>query len=427
MLSRRASKPRLLVVSHVLPFPRAAGQNQRVYYTLVGLRKRFHLTFLTFEPETSRAETRRKLLGLVDEAIVMPSALNGSALSRFWRRVKGLVYSITTGLKSSNYVIGEVEFKSQRIEQFVDLRQFDLALFEYWHAWKLSKTFRKLGVPTVLDMHDVLWRSYERSLQEHSRAPQVWRQFALKRYRQAEEQSWSEFDAVIGINREEEEYARNRVSSSVEMFYAPMGTDLTFWPYSPERPQPQRLAFYGGMSTPRNQDSAKRCAERIMPLVWQRFPDVEFWIVGSKPPESIVKLSQNPKIKVTGFVDNVQAILRTMTAILCPWSGAFGFRSRLIEAMALGSPVVATPDAAAGMELEHLSGVLYGENDRTLADWAIRLLEDDRFSREQSGLARSKVEALYSFEATYGVLTEDLQRWMVSRKTQEEQGGGSDL
>jgi glycosyltransferase involved in cell wall biosynthesis len=195
-----------------------------------------------------------------------------------------------------------------------------------------------------------------------------------------------------------------------------MGTDLTLWPYSWEPAQPPRLAYYGGLASHHNQQGALRCFNHIMPAIWRKFPQAELWLVGSNPPESLRALASDPRIKVTGYIENVQQVLRTMSAVLCPFTGTYGFRSRLIEVMALGVPVVATPDAVYGMELENRKGMMLGQNDGELARQALQLLGDSAFAHEQSRLAREQMTQLFSIENTYERLMHTLYDWLEIRK-----------
>src|SRR5437868_3506638 len=101
--------PRLLIISHVLPFPGKVGQQQRVFYKLRALRNCFHLTFLTIAESLKAEETKNKLLDYCDEAIVLPSAYSNHPISRAWHKTRAVAYSLRTGLKPSNYAIGNVE------------------------------------------------------------------------------------------------------------------------------------------------------------------------------------------------------------------------------------------------------------------------------------------------------------------------------
>jgi glycosyltransferase involved in cell wall biosynthesis len=194
-----------------------------------------------------------------------------------------------------------------------------------------------------------------------------------------------------------------------------MGTDIELWPYSPAPARPPRLAYYGGLGNPHNEKSALECVDDVMPVIWESRPDAELWLVGSNPSETLRKLVADPRIKVTGYVADVQKVLRTMTAVLCPWVGTFGFRSRLVEVMALGVPVVSTPEAVSGMELRHGRGILWGSNGRELAENALMFIEDPAFAREQGRIARREIERLLSIERTYGKWMQELDDWLCSR------------
>lgn len=104
-----------------------------------------------------------------------------------------------------------------------------------------------------------------------------------------------------------------------------------------------------------------------------------------------------------------------MSLVLCPWQGKFGFRSRLIEVMALGVPVVATPDAVFGMGLEEGQGLLLAETDADLGQICLNLLADGQGLCRHSRLARQQVEAKFSFPATYGALSQRLQQMVIAQ------------
>jgi glycosyltransferase involved in cell wall biosynthesis len=152
-----------------------------------------------------------------------------------------------------------------------------------------------------------------------------------------------------------------------------------------------------------------------MPLIWKRFPEAELWLVGSNPADRLRDLAADPRVKVTGFIEKVQEILSAMSLVLCPWSGTYGFRSRIVEVMALGIPVVASPEAVDGMELESGRGIILADSDDALARKALELLSEPNQLAAQSRLARSEMERLYSLENTYGRLISDLCPWLEAR------------
>jgi glycosyltransferase involved in cell wall biosynthesis len=402
-------KKRLLIVSAVYPFPRNSGQQQRVYYKLRALRDNFHISFLTYAGPAEVANVTDRLLDSCDEAIVLPSLYLKNLFSRLWYRFWGGLYILFTGLKLSNYVVGRVELASQRLINALDGRDFDCVLFEYWHTYGTARMFKERRVYTILDMHDILWRSYARQLDLWKGLPTGLKNWRVRQYQRREEAAWNDYSALIAINRDELDYSRQKVSTDVDLLYAPMGTDISLWPYSwNPADSPRRVAYYASLGSAHNQQDALLCYREIMPVIWQTFPDVELWIVGSNPPAFIKNLERDPRVHVTGFVETPQDILLTMSLVLCPWSGTYGFRSRVVEVMALGVPVVASDEAVHGMGFTIKKGIVTCASTSDMAAQGLQLLADPIGLESQSRDARKQVEEKFSYEATYKQFVREL-------------------
>jgi glycosyltransferase involved in cell wall biosynthesis len=411
------TKPKLLIISSVLPFPLTKGQRLRVYYKLLALRTHFHVTFLTVVMPAEVVATRRALADLADNAIVLPRRTHKNGLSRVYHAARGRYFAARHSLRLTNYIMGEVELSAERIAAHVDPAQFAVVVYEYWHMHKTTALFRPNNTVTVLDLHDFIWRAYSRILRDFS---PPWAKIGWQRkvtaYRRQEEAAWQAYDALVAINQEEAAYLE-KVAPDKTVIHTPMGTDLAKWPYRWQPvTDPPRLGYFGALDNIGNQEAVVWCVERILPHVWAERPDIEFWIVGSNPPARIRALAeQDQRIHVTGFIDEPAEEIGRMTAVLCPWRGRFGFRSRVIELLSVGTPVVATPDAVSGMELIEGEGLLLDESDTGLAAHCLRLLTDSAYATEQSRAGRRQSHRSFSFDATYGQLAEQLYAMAVEQ------------
>jgi glycosyltransferase involved in cell wall biosynthesis len=414
--SRFIDKPRLLILSHVVPLSRSSGQQQRVFYTLEAARRQFHVTFACPVATGTEPDVAQALSKLCDELVFLPSWHSFSKGRKAFVKAIGAVYCLVTGLKFSNYIIGRVDFPPGRVSSLVASESFDCVLFEYWHAVASARRLRDRNIPCVLDMHDILWRARAQELSGRPGFLGQWNRWSLGKYRSREELAWRQFDALIAINRDEHQYVKSRLPEEARVFYAPMGIELSRWPYSWEPARPARVCYYGGFGGRQNQEAAQNCFAHVMARVWEQMPETELWLVGSNPPKHLQDLSRDPRVKVTGFVKDVQELLSSMSVVVCPWSGRYGFRSRLVEVMALGVPVVCSPDAVHGMDLKPGKGLLYGYDSDEMASQALRLLRDGGFGREQSRFARQQVERLFSMENTYWRLIDELNDWLDSRQ-----------
>ena len=83
------NKPRLLVISHVLPFPRNAGQKQRIYYTLRAARERFHVAFASFAAAGEEKQRRDRLLQHCDDVVLLPARYVRSTAWKAWHQTIG--------------------------------------------------------------------------------------------------------------------------------------------------------------------------------------------------------------------------------------------------------------------------------------------------------------------------------------------------
>ena len=405
MANEKMDIPRLLLIAPSVLLPLDMASKVRILNILKAAVEKFDVTFLSRcdQNDISNNDEFLKSIG-VNNTIFLPSRNRENIASRYLYGGVSILAEYLVGMPSHLFYSGLINLTPKRVADTLQDKHFDVVFFEYWFASPSVNYFKKLGIPCVLDMHDILWKKLVTS--DDSDYKNVLKKFHNKfladRYRTYEETSWRKFDHLIAINHEEAVYVRERMNSNVSMITAGMGVDLNEWHYCWKPVNPPRIVFYGSLSGTENEMAALRCAKGIMPLVWNRAPDAELWLVGANPTGSLLTLQTNPRIKVTGFVDRVQDVLSSAAVMLCPLKGKYGFRSRLIEAMALGVPLVTTSDAVYGMGLEEGKGITVHDNDDATADAVIALLNSPDMAKEQSLLARKQVEKKFSFEATYG-------------------------
>jgi glycosyltransferase involved in cell wall biosynthesis len=402
----KPKKTTLLIISHVVPTKPSSGQQQRVLQMLKEGSKRFRVVLLLVDNNSDSTNIREELEKVVDRVIILPSLYNVNLLARIWYSTLAFMFRLQTGLKKSNYVIGEVEFTEQRIALALEGEDIDLVIYEYWHAWKTISYFRKKNIPVILDMHDMLQNAYKEQLNQNKLLPSVLKTRAIKKYQAEEHRAWNHFDGIIAINQIEKEELQKKFPQK-QIYFCPMALDLQLWKYSYAPLKPRRFGFYGGLSSPVNLRQALFTINSIMPLIWDDIPDAELWLIGNKPGKELITSSNvDRRIIVTGYLLDTQRVLSTLTALICPWPNIFGFRTRIIEVMSLGIPVIASPEAFAGMGLTDNNGIFSAESPQDFANIAKRLSSNPDFSKQQSLLARASIENGFTTEKTYQKLFE---------------------
>ncbi|MEM2370846.1 MAG: glycosyltransferase [Candidatus Bathyarchaeia archaeon] len=195
----------------------------------------------------------------------------------------------------------------------------------------------------------------------------------------------------------------------------PNGVNLSDFPYNESGRDDGLIVFTGRMGYFPNAEAAIHFTTRIFPLIRKQVPDARFLIVGADPPRRVRSLAKLPGIEVTGYVPRIQDYLARATVAVAPMQAGTGIQNKLLEAMASGVPVVATPYALGGIEVIDGEHLLVAEDDKEFAEKVVRLLKDRALRCRLARNARRLVEEKYTWERSVEMLEEVYQR-AIERK-----------
>lgn len=147
------------------------------------------------------------------------------------------------------------------------------------------------------------------------------------------------------------------------------GVDLDYFSPSHRFDRPVKgsgpvLVFSGAMDYWPNVDAVTWFAEQAMPALRARHPDCQFVIVGSNPTPAVTALTRHANVTVTGRVADVRPYLAHADAVVIPIAIARGIQNKVLEAMAMARPVVATPEVLRGIPARH--GIHLQQAERTV-------------------------------------------------------------
>ena len=350
-----------------------------------------------------------------DESIVLHSIYNDNFFAKYYHKIVGIFYTLITGKKFSNYLIENVELSYSRVKNNLPNNKFEFALFEYWHSYKILPIMKDQNIPCVIDIHNILWRNWEFYLSLKVQLPNRWepmlpnfiKNSLVEKYKKNELDAYSKYDYLITLGAEESDYLIRHNIDKDKLFQMPMGISLKKWEYVwNSNNANKKIVYYGGLSNPYNIKDVLYLCNHFMPVIWSKYKEAELWLVGSNPSNEIRRLTDNPRVKVTGFVEEISEVLKDKHLMVMPWSGASGFRSRLIEVMALGLPVLTTKDLVKQMDIKESDKFILADDNSQLSDLALTLFSDNKTLYAQSLSGRDLVEKLYSFKATYGALAD---------------------
>ena len=133
------------------------------------------------------------------------------------------------------------------------------------------------------------------------------------------------------------------------------------------------IAFLGRMNYYPNVDGVLYFAQEVFPLIRRKMPKAVFRIIGSNPTRDVQSLANHQGIEVTGSVPDVRPYLKDVALTIAPLRIARGTQNKILESMAMRIPVVATPQAAKGVQAEHGRHLLVASNAHDFADRVVVL------------------------------------------------------
>jgi glycosyltransferase involved in cell wall biosynthesis len=219
-----------------------------------------------------------------------------------------------------------------------------------------------------------------------------------RRVRQYETNVLSRFDLNLIISSVDRDFL-SQFSTVKNVEIIGPGVDLDYFNYYTGPYDNQQITFVGKMSTFPNKDAALYFYESIFPLVLQRFPDMKFVIAGIEPPPEILALGRDPHVKVLGQVPDVRTHLHQSVLSVCPMRTGAGAKNKVLESLAVGTPVVATSLGIEGLQLEPGKEVLVADAPEQFAAHIIRLVEDAPWRNSLARQGRRRMEENYGWEA----------------------------
>ncbi len=191
---------------------------------------------------------------------------------------------------------------------------------------------------------------------------------------------------------------------AVDVSVLPNGVDLDYFhPLQQERRR-FNIVFSGKMSYHANVATTLYLYQQIMPLIWQQLPEATLTLVGSKPPKAIQLLARDPRVEVTGYVHDMRPYVRRAEVMLSPMVYSVGIQNKVLEAMALGTPVIVAAQAAEALEAHPGRDMLVAGTAQEFANETLRLMRDAELHATLVQRGRRYVEEHHNWHEVTGGL-----------------------
>jgi glycosyltransferase involved in cell wall biosynthesis len=192
---------------------------------------------------------------------------------------------------------------------------------------------------------------------------------------------------------------KETIGDNINMTVIPNGVDLEY--FKPSKCVDHNiggLVFAGGMSYYPNREAMLYFLHEIWPILRKDNPNRRVTIVGRNPPKELCNIDNEPNIVATGYVEDVRPYIDSAKIYICPITNGGGTRLKILDALAMAKPLVATAFAVEGLGLVEEEHYLRADNASEFVAQIKRLENDDRLCKNISSAGRRFVESRYSWE-----------------------------
>jgi sugar transferase (PEP-CTERM/EpsH1 system associated) len=343
----------LLFLCHRIPVPPNKGEKIRAYNLIRGLARRYRIVLGGFVDDASDWAHLPELRALCAE-------LHAEPLDPRHARIRSLAAVASGEPLTLPY------YRSERFARWVHdavPRHRVSRAFAYSSAMA-QYVLDRAGLRVIVDLVDVdsdKWAQYART----TRPPMSWIYAReARRLRAFEREIGRRADASLLVTETEARLFRELVPERASRaFTVPMGVDVEHYApradrASPFAPGELPIVFTGVMDYWPNVDAATWFAREILPPIVAAEPRARLYLVGMNPAPAVQALARDPRIVVTGRVEDTRPFVQHARVAVAPMRLARGVQTKVLEAMAMGRPVVVSTacvealDARPGIDLE---------------------------------------------------------------------------
>lgn len=309
-----------------------------------------------------------------------------------WRTLWNAVRAIPTGLPLQAAYSQSPEMAAL-IRETEQKTKFDVVHIEHLRGSELSEAVN--GTPIVFDSVDSITLLFEHVLASGPNLKsRLMARLDLARTRRYEGDLLNRYPRVLITSpKDREALIKISTTRSPDRFdVLPNGVDLEYFKPLTAPRDLQTLVFTGKMSYHANIAAALDVAHEVMPLVWQQFPEAHFVIAGKDPSPKIQALANDHRIIVTGTVPDLRPYLAKATIAVSPMRYGVGIQNKILEAMAMKTPVITTSKALTSLQAKVDEEVLLADTHEIVAQHVIALFKDQTLAQRIGNSGRRYVE-----------------------------------
>jgi len=330
---------RILALTPRLPYPPVGGDKLRAYEFIARLASRYEVDLVSFVESEAELEHGAALVRR------HPSISLETVLQTPWRSRLHTAVGVASRLPLQVHY-----YRSRRMSALVARklaeRRYDAV---YVHLLRMAQYVEHARVRRVLDITDAVSLLYGRARKMRRDAFRALFALEVARLRSYETRLVRAFDATAVIADVDRDVLVENGAPADRLHLVNNGVDRAFFAPRAESYDIDRAVFVGNLSSFANTDAAEFMLREIFPRVRGQHPKASLYVVGVSPPPQVTAFDGVDGVTVTGAVDDVRPYVERAAVSLCPVRVAGGVQNKILESLALGVPVVTSPEGFEGL------------------------------------------------------------------------------
>jgi sugar transferase (PEP-CTERM/EpsH1 system associated) len=383
---------KILYISPFLPYPPDDGDKIRLFNLIKKISNQHEVSIIALirSPQEARFVPELKKYCAQVATVVQKNLSRPMKLKALFQGVISKE-PLESRLILSSQILNE-------IGKFTSRYQYDIVQIEHTSiASSIKAVARSCHSKKIIVIHNIGFIQYSRMLKVEKRLLSKIRTYAnCKMLYKWEMQLIEKFDKCLTVS-DKNKVIMQSINPNLDITVIENGVDIEHYKPLPRSSHNKNLLFTGLMQYEPNHDAVLYFYREIFPLIERGMPSCRFFIVGKGPREEIRNLARYDNVKVTGYVNDVVPYYEESDIFVVPLRAGGGTRLKILEAMALGRPVISTSLGCEGLDVVDGQHLLIADDPILFAEKTLQLFKDKVLYERLVRNARALVENRYSW------------------------------
>lgn len=386
---------KILMLTPYLPYPLLSGGQIRTYNLLKKLAKKHDITLFALIKDEKEKTYISELEKYCHKVRVFKRSQTPFTLKNIFKTA----FSTYPFLVIRNQALSAIE----AIKDELATENYDLIHAETFY---MMPHLPKLKIPTILVEQTIEYLGYENYAKKATWFLRPILNIDVRKIRNWEKYYWQQADQLIVMSEDDKKFIAQQLGHEDKIAVVANGVDSA-WFAEKERQKTTEptILSVGTFKWLPNKEAVEFLVQKVWPEVKKKVQNARLLIVGNAPTPKVLAYGDNdPQITVAGRVDDIRDAFKGADVLLAPVFSGKGTRYKILEAMACGTPVVASKIAVEGLDVKNGIHVLISNQAKELAQLTTQVLSDQQLWQKLSKNGKSFVSENYDWQLISGKL-----------------------